>query len=243
MAEFTKDGITISPGSGSGSAELKIKVATPPYQGFDNKTVEFTVQNTDHSVSKTLSASINGIVVWEWGEDYGNEQIQIGSSVEDLSFSVTGRGNVLKTKQTNLSPARIGIQKSGSNDILVKSLKFFIPSIDNENPIMTLSNWNGSLTYLDTFENWPDAEWASQNGDIYEWRMDIELDPFLDPGSRSILLNFAPGEPVIPLNTRFLYIVQEPTEIISLNPKSLTLAPDGTESSVQLSTLGAWTVE
>lgn len=161
MAEFTKDGITITPGSGTGNAELKLKVANPPYQGFNDKTIEFTVQNTDYSVSKTLSASINGVTVWGWGEDYGNEPIQLGSSVEDLSFSVTGRGNILKYKQTGSSteyPLFIRKSPESSRSIIVKSLKFFIPSIDNENPIIALSNWDGSLAYLYTYENWPDAE-------------------------------------------------------------------------------------
>lgn len=43
--------------------------------------------------------------------------------------------------------------------------------------------------------------------------------------------------------TPFIKVVYPPTEIISLNPDSVTLAADGTESSIQLSTIGAWTVE
>lgn len=33
MAELTKDGITISQDSGTGNAELKLKVANPPLSG------------------------------------------------------------------------------------------------------------------------------------------------------------------------------------------------------------------
>lgn len=34
MADFTKDGVTISPGSGTGNAELRVKVANPPIRGL-----------------------------------------------------------------------------------------------------------------------------------------------------------------------------------------------------------------
>lgn len=244
MADFTKNGVTITPGSGTGNTELKVKVANPPYQGFNDKTVEFTIQNTDYSVSKTLQASINGITVWGWGEDSGIEPVQVGSNPEDLTFSVTGKGNILKYKQINSSTeASLYIRKSpeSSRSIIVKSLKFFIPSIDNENPIMALSNWDGSPTYLYTYENWPDAKWALQNGDIYEWRIDIELGPNTWYSNYDLVIEF--GSPSSFPETPFIKVVQPPTEIISLNPDSVSLAADGTESSVQLSTVGAWTVE
>ena len=35
MADFTKDGVTISPGSGgAGTTELKVKVSNPPIRGL-----------------------------------------------------------------------------------------------------------------------------------------------------------------------------------------------------------------
>lgn len=243
MAEFTKDGITITPGSGTGNAELKIKVANPPYQGFNYKKVNFTVHNTDYSVSGDFSVKVPENPIWQWGENFDNTTLEVGASTDDLVVHVTGRGNILKLfKESDSSNALVSLKKKSNSTDFLLSLKLFIPSIDEGNPIITLDNWDGTSTYLNTFENWPDDEWASTNGDIYDWRMDIELEPNLGNSPKTISIEWN-SSPTVLGKIPFITISQLPTTVLSLNPDSVSLASDGTESSIQLSAVGAWTVE
>lgn len=226
MAELTKDGITISQDSGTGSAELKLKVANPPYQGFPDKIVNFTIQNTDHSVSKTFEARVEGVYIWQWGENFDNPPIEIGSNPQNLSFHVEGRGNVKLGKDVLLRYQRG--DSGNAPDTL--DVTFHIGGRDfpfhfvmgGSDIILNSSNWNLP-------EDLPE---------IYEWSCDGTIgvsnsnwDPII-----SVFVNHNMVTPFLRFNTL-------KTEIISLDPDSVTLAADGTESSVQLSTVGAWTVE
>lgn len=226
MAELTKDGITISQDSGTGSAELKLKVANPPYQGFNDKTVEFTINNTQHSISKTFEAKVEGVYIWQWGENFDNTPIEIGSNPQNLSFHVEGRGNVKLGKTVSLRYDR------GDSGNVPDTLDVTFHIGGKDFPFHFVKG--GSDITLDS-SNWNLPEDLPE---IYEWSCDGTIGVSSSNWSPIIrvFVNHRNMTPFLKFNTL-------KTELMVLDTSSVTLAADGTESSVQLSTIGAWTVE
>lgn len=123
-------------------------------------------------------------------------------------------------------------------------MKIYIPS-KSEDPVLELNNFNlgqeGLKKDLTSAEfNWPDKEWIdTQDSPVYDFRIEGEVEPNLTGFHQIGILVFEGYS----FEEEALRIEQDPTTLISVSPDSVTLAADGTESSVQLSTVGAWTVE
>lgn len=150
--------------------------------------------------------------------------------MDDLVVHVTGRGNILRYQVNHLLEneaialdfGEYASYFSGDIKIMIGQNTYTIPPAEG-------------LVYLSSV-SWPSK--SPNGGDIYDFSMDIPLSTNMENSDRDISLYFRYLG-----NTPFITLKQKPTTVISLNTDSVTLASDGTESSVQLSTVGAWTVE
>ena len=240
MADFTKDGVTISPGSGTGNTELKVKVANPPYQGFNDKRVIFTLTNQNQEAEVNLTAKLPSVKLWGTKENPAEPLplLNLGSDPNNLKFTLEGKGNILSMFQEYQVYIRTQYMNT---DIHFKYLKIYVPS-KSEDPVLELSDFNQFSKYLPETP-WPDQEWIdTQDSPIYDFRIEGEVEPNTSNDIYDTTIEF--GSPVSSFSTVIgINIKQSKTTLIGVEPDSVTLAADGTESSVQLSSVGAWTVE
>ena len=195
MADFTKDGVTISPGSGSvGTTELKVKVANPPYQEFYQKAVDFTIIESTKNVSVNLKVNLPFVSVWKDNTTSLNPEITISKDPSDLTFTINGKGNILSTRTGGNTPITIGADGS-SQEVVLKTLKIYIPS-KSKDPVLELNNFNlgleGLKKDLTSAEfNWPDKEWIdTQDSPVYDFRIEGEVEPNLSGSMRIGILVF-----------------------------------------------------
>ena len=130
--------------------------------------------------------------------------------------------------------------KSLDTDIHFKYLKIYVPS-KSEDPVLELSDFNQFSKYLPETP-WPDQEWIdTQDSPIYDFRIEGEVEPNTSNNTYNTTIEF--GSPVSSFSTVIgINIKQSKTTLIEVEPNSVTLAADGTESSVQVTSVGEFTI-